>query len=398
MKTIQGAQLGKELRALSDRARSRAWIVSPYIGRWPAITALLGGNWWRGIQPELKVITDVSEPRNVNRGTLLRFIDRGFVKNIPGVHAKIYIFDDQAIVTSANLTETAFTKRREIGLLLNEEESKETIRIFEVWWQLAAELTPQQFASIEQATKGESSPEPDGEALKSLWSLPDQPESRNFASTKETEKASNYRQFLANYGEIAAIYSEVQRLWDAPLFLEVDAFLNFLFHDAHDRPSFAFWGADRAKNNMTDASRRSEIARRAPEFERWSIDHPEERADRVERLITVQKLLKKERIRDLGWSEIRSVANCLHAMGARQLNKHKFLNPQNNELETICDAWAKLLFSEGTEDERIRACDERLRFFGPSSIQELLGCYYPEQYPLRNSNSDSGLKFFGFDV
>ena len=85
-------------------------------------------------------------------------------------------------------------------------------------------------------------------------------------------------------------------------------------------------------------------------------------------------------------------------MGARQLNKHKFLNPQNNELETICDAWAKLLFSEGTEDERIRACDERLRFFGPSSIQELLGCYYPEQYPLRNSNSDSGLKFFGFDV
>ncbi len=384
---------------MSDGARSRVWIVSPYIGRWPAVAALLGGNWWRGIQPELRVITDVSDPRNVNRGTLLRFIDRGSVKTIPGVHAKIYIFDDQAIVTSANLTETAFTKRREIGMVLNEQESKETIRIAEVWWNLAAELTPQQFASIEQSAKGESFPEPDGEALKWLWPLPDQPDNRNLAGSKETERASNYRQFLANYREIASLYEESQRLWeDAPLFLEVDAFLNFLFHDALDRPSFAFWGADRPKSKMTPDARRAEIGTRAREFALWLKDHPEDRADRVQRLNTVQKLLKKDRIRDLTWLEIRSVADCLHAMGARQLNKYKFLNPQNNEIETICDAWAKLLFTQGTEDERIKACDARLRFFGPSSIQELLGCYYPDQYPLRNSNSDSGMKFFGFDV
>jgi hypothetical protein len=85
-------------------------------------------------------------------------------------------------------------------------------------------------------------------------------------------------------------------------------------------------------------------------------------------------------------------------MGARQLNKYKFLNPSNNSIEVVRSAWSDLLFGKDGEDQRIRSCDARLRFFGSSSIQELLGCFYPEKYPLRNSNSDSGLKFFGFDV
>ena len=48
MKTLHGQALGKELRALSDSARNRVWIVSPYIGRWPAVAALLGAKWWQG--------------------------------------------------------------------------------------------------------------------------------------------------------------------------------------------------------------------------------------------------------------------------------------------------------------------------------------------------------------
>src|SRR3954467_221274 len=111
MRTLHGSDIGLTLRKLSDGAKFRMSIVSPYIGRWPAVAALLGANWWLGSTLPLQVITDISSPGNVHCGTLLRLRNRGLVRTLKGVHAKIYIIDDQAIVTSANLTETAFTKR-----------------------------------------------------------------------------------------------------------------------------------------------------------------------------------------------------------------------------------------------------------------------------------------------
>lgn len=398
MQTIHGASLGMTFRKLSDEARSRVWIVSPYIGRWPAVSALLGGNWWLGTMLDLRIITDATDPRNANRGTLLHFVDRGTVRSIPGVHAKVYIFDSRALLTSANLTETAFTKRREIGTLLSEEESADTIQIFETWWRLAQDLEASALSELEKSGNTEVFPEPDGANLKPLWSLPSRPPAEQFAGSGETERTSNYRQFLKNYREISSIYESAQRVWpDAPSFLEVDAFLNYLFHEAEDRPSFAFYG-DVPKSNMDADGRVEEITRRAPAFARWCAEHPEEQSDRLDRLTTVQTLLQKERIDELSWEDARSVTDRLHAMGARQLNKYKFLNPSNNSIEVVRSAWSDLLFGSDGEDQRIRSCDARLRFFGASSIQELLGCFYPEKYPLRNSNSDSGLKFFGFDV
>jgi len=398
METIHGAKLGMTFRQLSDRARARVWIVSPYIGRWPAVSSLLGANWWLGTMLDLRVITDISEPCNANRGTLLHFIDRGAVKSIPGIHAKVYIFDSRVLLTSANLTETAFTKRREIGTLLNEQESVDAIQIFETWWKLADDLNEAALAALEKSASTEVFPEPDGTELPTLWSLPSRPANEQFAGSGESERTSNYRQFLKNYREIASLYESVQRIWPtAPLFLEVDAFLNYLFHEAPYRPSFAYWG-NVSKSTMDAAGRQQEITTRAPDFARWCTEHPDEESDRMDRLLTVQKLLQRDRISELSWLDARSVADRLHAMGARQLNKYKFLNGTNNTIEAIRSAWTDLLFGRDSEDRRIRSCDERLRFFGMSSIQELLGCFYPDQYPLRNSNSDSGLKFLGFDV
>jgi hypothetical protein len=386
------------VRKLSDEARSRAWIVSPYIGRWPAVSALLGGNWWLGTMLDLRVITDTTDPLNANRGTLLHFVDRGTVKSIPGVHAKVYIFDSQVLLTSANLTETAFTKRREIGTLLSAEESAEAIQIFETWWRLAQDLDASVLSELEKSGNIEVFPEPEGEGLTPLWPLPSRPPAEQFAGSREIQRISNYRQFLKNYRDISSIYESVQRVWpDAPLFLEVDAFLNYLFHEADGRPSFAFYGHV-PKNNMDASGRVVEITARAPYFARWCADHPEEQSDRMDRLTTVQALLRKERIDELSWEDARSVANRLHAMCSMQLNKYKFLNPSNNSIEAVRSAWSDLLFGKDDEDRRIKSCDARLHFFGTSSIQELLGCFYPQKYPLRNSNSDAGLKFFGFDV
>lgn len=85
-------------------------------------------------------------------------------------------------------------------------------------------------------------------------------------------------------------------------------------------------------------------------------------------------------------------------MGSLKLIRHKFLNPANNEIDDIRAAWRVLIHGKEKPESRMRECSERLKFFGTSSVQELLGWYYPKQFPIRNSNSDAGLRFFGYRV
>ena len=93
MQVLHHAALGFTLRKLSEAARHRVWIISPYIGRWPAIKSLLGSNWWLGSTVDLRIITDTSDPRNVYHATLLKLLDRGSVRSIPGIHAKLYLVE-----------------------------------------------------------------------------------------------------------------------------------------------------------------------------------------------------------------------------------------------------------------------------------------------------------------
>jgi len=75
-----------------------------------------------------------------------------------------------------------------------------------------------------------------------------------------------------------------------------------------------------------------------------------------------------------------------------------FLNPMNNNLRSIRSAWKDLLHGKGLLEARMSECHRVLKRFGRSSIQELVGFFDPNQYPLRNSNSNAGLRFLGYDV
>jgi len=396
METLFGAALGMTLRKLSDDARNHIKIVSPYIGHWPAVSALLGGNWWLGSTVTLEVITDISDPRNVHHGTLLQLLDRGFVRTLQGVHAKIYIIDERAIVTSANLTGTGFTKRREIGILLDAEESADVMKVFNAWWGLAKEIPQDSIAEWERSPKDSGADE--GVGLPTLWSLPARPSTDLFASGDRSDRDfASYRQFLQHYKQLAHAYERVQRLWpEAPRFLEIDALLNYLFHDAKGIPSFAYY-TQREPRALTDSVRTAEIERWAGAFANW-VQRSSHSRWREERAATVQKVLARDRIDDLDRAEVQEVVDCLNCMMSHRLNRHKFLNPANNELTAIRGAWKELVHGKGREEERMQRCKDALRFFGTSSVQELLGWYYPDRYPIRNENSDAGLRFFGFRI
>jgi hypothetical protein len=397
METLHGANLGFSLRRMSDTAKHRVWIVSPYIGCWPAVKALLGANWWLSSTVLLRVITDIDDPTNVNRGTLLKLLDRGSVATIRGVHAKIYIVDDRAIVSSANLTDTAFTKRREIGVLLDAAEAKDTITAVNSWWDRhAKEISLDEIQGWEKTSP--LTKEPEGEALPTLFPLPEKPSDSLFnISDAKTRDFAGYRKFLKYYQELASQYSKVQRLWpDGSLFIETDTFLNYLFHEAEGTPSFEFY--DRADaRNLTKEQRSEELEKWAAKFAKW-IGNSRDEDYRFERCKLVKKLLAKDIIDDLSRDGVREVVDCLHCMHSQQLIRHKFLNPANNDLEAIQKAWKTLLHGHGKPEQRMQECNDSLRFFGTSSVQELLGWYYPNEYPIRNSNSDAGLKFFGYAV
>lgn len=396
METLQGAALGLKLRELSDSARQRVWIASPYIGRWPAVSALLGANWWLSRTVLLRVITDIADPKNVNQGTLARLFDRGSVSSLKGVHAKIYIVDDRALVTSANLTETAFTKRREIGVLLEASESKDVIAIFDTWWrEFASEVDPK---TAERWQRNSAfGPEAEAEGLRTLWALPQRPADNLFDLTDTTARTfASYRKFLQHYQELAQEYEAIHRLWPtAPLFIEIDTFLNYLFHEAEGRPSFAMHES-REPRKLSKAERLKELALWVPRFAVWLPTADE--TFRVQNARVVQSLLEKDHIESLTRDEIRQVADCLHCMNSQRLIKHKFLNPANNDIEDIQRAWKVLLHGKDKLEQRMQECDGILNFFGTSSVQELLGWFYPNTYPIRNSNSDAGLRFFGYRV
>jgi hypothetical protein len=397
METVHGANLGLKLRKLSDTAKHRVWIVSPYIGRWPAVKALLGPNWWLSSTVLLRVITDVDDPAFVNRGTLLKFLNRGPVATLRGVHAKIYIVDDRAIVTSANLTETAFTKRREVGVLLDVAEAKDTIAIVGSWWEAhAKEISPEDVQDWEKTSPLQK--EREGEAMPTLFSLPETPSDSLFSvSDAKTRDFAGYRKFLECYRDLAGQYSKLQRLWpDGSLFIETDSFLNYLFHEAEGTPSFEYY--DKAEpRTLTKEKKAEKIEKWAPKFAEWIGDSHDEDY-RFKRSKLIQRLLAKDTVDDLSREDVRDVADCLHCMQSQRLIRHKFLNPANNELDAIRMAWETLLHGHGTLEQRMQECNDSLRFFGTSSVQELLGWYYPNEYPIRNSNTDAGLRFFGYAV
>ena len=60
---------------------------------------------------------------------------------------------------------------------------------------------------------------------------------------------------------------------------------------------------------------------------------------------------------------------------------------------------------QGSPYPRLRRCaipNEQLQFVairvGKSAIQETLGYYDPDTYPIRNANTNAGLRFLGYNV
>ena len=171
--------------------------------------------------------------------------------------------------------------------------------------------------------------------------------------------------------------------------------MDYLFHHAPGLPSQQTYRSGKART-LSDVERSAEIQARATEFRSWVEASSADQNWRYKQWKEVKPLLTEQALHQLSWKEAEIVVRSLNCMTSMPIHIKKVLNDHNNNLQTIRDSWHLLLHGSGPVENRMKGCYDSLVSFGISSVQELLGWFDPERFPLRNSNSDAGLRYFGY--
>jgi hypothetical protein len=185
-----------------------------------------------------------------------------------------------------------------------------------------------------------------------------------------------------------------------PVYLEIDGFLDYLFH--HGNKPSRLYGKLKGQRiikprTLNNDEKIDQIEKYCRLFADWVKDGHDIQW-RVKASKFIRSKLKASNIKSIDKEDINNIVSKLNCMNSLPLNKVRFLNHDNNNLITIRKAWFILLHNDGDLQVRMTKCRDMLKWFGNASVQELLGFYFPQKYPIRNSNVNAGLRFFGYDV
>jgi hypothetical protein len=308
------------------------------------------------------------------------------VRSLGGLHAKLYIVDDSVLLTSANLTETAFTRRYEIGLVLRGQQARGLVEAYKGLWSQADEVDVKQL-SFTKPRKGNIDEPHRGGKLPKLFDLPPAPE----PPSKGAGAFADYPHFLEVYRRFADDYVSCGKpdRPGQPLYLETDKLLNFLFHEDTNTPSLEY--VSKSHRVLSDSERMREIRKYRERYRGSGLKGGDHSATAK----LVRQYLAPVKIMQISKAEVRMVAEKLNCFGNR-LALSRFL--KGNDLDTIRRSWSELIHGSGEVKFRMNNCNSALFGFGKSAIQETLGYYDPDKYPLRNTNTNAGLRFLGYNV
>lgn len=392
MKILYGQNLVNALHELMLTSKYRIWIAVPYIGGLTSIKKILGSKWYDDQNIALRVITDVSNTAAIDSQSLTMFYQRGEVKSLIGLHAKIYIIDQKCLITSANLTNTAFTRRHEVGFIV--EQAQEAIQLFENLWIQSEDIKLEKIKTIKKSTK-KSAEEENAPGLKQLWQLP---QDEVVTIKEKNNQFINYYRIVADFRNFADKYAKFHRLWENdPIFFEIDGLFNYLYHHATGFPSKKYKEKSVSYRNLTEVQQIQEIKKWALEYKKWNklekggndISH------RLEYSQKLKQYLSNEKILNLNENEVKQLLLCTNSMREDQRNIPQIF--RKNDFESIKQALNYLVHSDATLPARMAEC-KKIKNLGTSTINEIIGLMEPDEYPIVNNNSISGMKFFGYDI
>lgn len=382
---LSGQSLVDTLREHCDQATKRIWIASPYIGSFKDVQKIIGDNWMRS-DIDFRVLTDV-ESGFIRHDTYTGFMAslNTEIRSLFNLHAKIYLIDDWCLLTSANLTGMAFSARYEVGQVVSGIE--QVVKLFDQWWEKAQAVSSLPPSPSKTLTNRE-----DSIKYKALYKLP-----------KYTSGSSDqFRKKCDQFKEFASLYESVtgrnQQMVDDgfTLYEEVDYFFNYLYHDHPKQPSKEYTKEVRSLSRKQVESKQveKEILRYF-ELMSMSYDSKEEQW-RLKRRKRIRKILPFKADDSPQKEEIQKVLECLHCLRSYPINITRILN--NNNPLSIARAWNRLIQVPSINSQLIKEVIGKIKYFGMSSACELIAWYYPKKYPMINRNSESGMRFFGFDI
>lgn len=378
--------LAEILRSHCNSVKHRIWICSPFIGGIKDVLRIIGGSWKRN-DIDFRVITDI-ETGFIQKDTFDEFIENhpNSIRSLKSLHAKIYIVDNWCLVSSANLTGTAFSKRYEIGTddvnIINVE------AFFNSLW----ENKKIKLATSWSKGKKQSQIEfEDGDnGYEKLTNLP--PYSAGMGKMdKYLAQCSKYKTFAKTYEKITG---RCQDMVDDgfTLLQEVDYLFNYLEHEVYVSNKLT------KVQLRTESSRNSLIEKYFNEISKHYEKYRNYEIRRVKSTKLVKKLTSPSRIKKINTDEIRAVLDTFNCFGlGRDMHGHASKFISENSLDDIRFHWDALLNHGDITGKKVNEC-YKLRHFRDSSVSELIAWRFPDKYPIMNTCSKKGLWFFGIDV
>ena len=390
-------------------------LAAPYFTKGDLIQEILEGGSSVCLLVGLNATTSPDALRDVlgSPDLQIRYFTRHF-------HAKMYLFDDGALVGSSNLTDGGLIANREAMVHLDSEEDAEALdevrALFTELWQSAHVLTPEalkRFADIEaelstyddldrRVEEAVGKAEPEGIDVGSR------------SSSKEQLFLQDLRQRVhEQYGlafrEVSDLLeSNALRRLDLALLgatQETSRFLNYV--------RVVHASGDEAWQNAPYRNREERRAKVLGLGHEW-VGAPNNRvsADYSDKLASVARVFgNPDALASATMEEVTEGLMSIHAFsaqrrfvpGGEERLRIEFWRQEGNELKRVKSVLQHLLFGEG-EDFIQRLHDLlyepglKLKWFGKFCAIELFGTIHPTQCPPMNGRMAKALRFLGYDV
>jgi PLD-like domain len=332
-------------------------------------------------------------------------------------HAKIFLFDNEALLGSSNLTRSGLQLNREATIIVDRPEDLDEVRsLFNELWENARILTPQTLENFANKWEAVARKKADIDGMLENAVGKAEPPNVNVASTRKTAKEiflESLRRLVSQYrnsfNEVTSILENNNfrrpELDNVGIANETNRFLNWV------RVTYAP-GEDAWQSAIPrpEEERRDEIIRLGREWVQTPRSQIPE--DYVEWLLKVRSTFgSREAIEHASKDDISAGLTSIHAFSEQhrfvtdggQVNlAAAFWKDNNEDLEKVKRTLIYLVYGTGEFSSRLHDIlydpARKLAFFGRFCAMEMYGTIKPEDCPPINGRMAKALRFLGFNV
>jgi len=332
-------------------------------------------------------------------------------------HSKLYVFGTEyALTGSANLTGGGLSGNQEICIGIRPtdgDQFDELFSVFQSYWQEAMPLTEESLKIFEQLQKNAPKHQEQDFERKVVDALGKIEASGLFVGDKKKAESKlyleayqrTYQEFLRAFAKVREVYIEDgRRKVDEgmlPLRIEIDQFFNFV------REYHAKGECYREQELLTGALLIDNIKKYVSEW------HEAEWPFLVENTVPGYQKLKSaigdaDKVKYIDPDAVFDALRCCysfleqrrHFAGGEVTFRTEFLAA--NKSSDIRKCLQHLLYSSGDHIERMADCifnaEYKLKWFGRSGVQELMGWLNDSDFPIFNNRTGKVLRYLGFSM